>query len=38
VFAAWIAVKESVDNGVAGNNNEIIDLKGKFIPICLYLR
>lgn len=28
VFAAWIAVKEPVDGASAGNNNELVDLKG----------
>ena len=28
VFAAWIAVKEVVDNVTNGNNGEVVDLKG----------
>ena len=30
MFAAWIAVKEVVDNGAAGTSSEVVDLKGTF--------
>jgi WD repeat-containing protein 48 len=36
VFAAWIAVKEVLDNSAAGNNNEIIDLKENYGVLMLH--